>query len=167
MIRLSVHDQRRCEYVLIDVREYPEYAAAAIPQSTLVPLASLERTALEWPRSQPTLLICRTGRRAAQAAEKLERMGFTNVALLDGGVETWQKCGLVMEHASRSIWSLDRQVRAIAGSTVVVATILGLLLTPWFFAVTLFIGSGLTFAGITDICLMATLLGKLPWNKAS
>jgi hypothetical protein len=29
-----------------------------------------------------------------------------------------------------------------------------------------FVGLGLTFAGLTDICGMAFLLTKMPWNKA-
>jgi len=29
-----------------------------------------------------------------------------------------------------------------------------------------FVGAGLVFAGVSNICMMASLLGKLPWNRA-
>jgi hypothetical protein len=36
----------------------------------------------------------------------------------------------------------------------------------WIF-LSAFVGLGLTFAGLTDICLMGELLGKMPWNGRS
>jgi hypothetical protein len=72
---------------------------------------------------------------------------------------------LPVQAAKRKPWSLERQVRAMAGSMVVLSTVVGLTVSPWFFAWALFVGAGLTFAGVSDICLMATLLGKLPWNR--
>jgi hypothetical protein len=38
--------------------------------------------------------------------------------------------------------------------------------TNWIF-LSAFVGLGLTFAGLTDICLMGELLGKMPWNGRS
>ncbi len=150
---------------LIDVREYPEYSAAAIPRSVLVPLSTIENKAESWRKGDEVVLICRSGRRALDAAQRLEKLGFTDVAVLEGGVEAWQEAGLPVQTAKRKPWSLERQVRAIAGSMVVLSTVLGLTVSPWFFGWALFVGAGLTFAGVFDICLMATLLGKLPWNR--
>jgi len=70
-----------------------------------------------------------------------------------------------VQESNRKPWSLERQVRAIAGSMVVLSTVLGLTASPWFFAWALSVGVGLTIAGISDICFMATVLGKLPWNR--
>jgi len=64
-------------------------------------------------------------------------------------------------------WAIDRQVRAIAGGLMMLFTLLGLLASPWFFAGSLFITAGLLFSGLSDVCLMATALGKLPWNRVS
>jgi hypothetical protein len=50
---------------------------------------------------------------------------------------------------------------------VILFTVLGVLVSPYFLGLTLFVGAGLLFAGVTDVCLMATALGKLPWNRAS
>jgi hypothetical protein len=82
-------------------------------------------------------------------------------------MEAWQRAGLPIAISERRPWSLERQVRAIAGTLVLLLTLLGLTTSPWFFAGTLFVGGGLLFAGVTDLCLMATLLGRMQWNRAS
>ena len=42
---------------------------------------------------------------------------------------------------------------------------LGYFLNPGWYGLAAFVGAGLTFAGLTDICGMAFVLAKLPWNK--
>lgn len=163
--RLQPTEVDSASAAVVDVREYPEYAAAAIPDSLLVPLSTIESRAETWPRHHPVVLVCRSGRRATDAAQRLQNMGFEHVTVLDGGIEAWQQAGLPVQAAQKKPWSLERQVRAIAGSMVVVSVVLGLAVSTWFFACTLFVGAGLTFAGISDTCFMATLLGKMPWNR--
>ena len=87
--------------------------------------------------------------------------------VLQGGFEAWKAAGLPTQVEEKKPWSLERQVRAIAGSMVILFTVLGVLVSPYFLGLTLFVGAGLLFAGVTDVCLMATALGKLPWNRAS
>ena len=118
-------------------------------------------------KQEPVLLVCRSGKRAAQAADTLERLGFQNVNVLQGGFEAWKAAGLPTHIEEHKPWSLERQVRAIAGSMVLLFTLLGLVVSPWFLGLTLLVGAGLLFAGVTDVCLMATALGKLPWNRRS
>ena len=48
---------------------------------------------------------------------------------------------------------------------VALGTLAGLLVSPWFLAVPLFVGSGLTFAGASGFCGLARLLGRAPWNR--
>ena len=67
---------------------------------------------------------------------------------------------------ARQPWSLERQVRVTAGSLVVITMLLAHFVSAYFFFATAFVGCGLIFAGISDICMMATVLGKLPWNRA-
>lgn len=163
---ISPEHARNLGCPVIDVREFPEYAAGAIEGSHLVPLATVEREAAKWNKTSPLLLVCRSGKRAAQAAETLERLGFENLNILQGGFDAWKAAGLPAHIEAKRPWSLERQVRAIAGMMVLLFTFLGLLVSPWFFGLTLFVGAGLLFAGVTDVCLMATALGKLPWNRA-
>lgn len=153
--------------LVVDVREWPEYAAGAIEGSLLVPLGTLAREVLDWDRQKPVLLVCRSGRRAESAAATLDRLGFASVNVLSGGIEAWRAHGLPLRASGKRPWSLERQVRAIAGVVVLGFTLLAITVSLWFLAGTLFVGAGLLFAGITDLCLMATLLGRVPWNRAA
>lgn len=164
---LSPEQARNIAHAVIDVREFPEYAAGAIKGSRLVPLSTVEREASKWDKTEPVLLVCRSGKRAAQAADILERLGFQKVNVLQGGFEAWKAAGLPNHIEEHKPWSLERQVRAIAGGMVLLFTLLGLVVSPWFLGLTLLVGTGLLFAGVTDVCLMATALGKLPWNRRS
>jgi len=150
----------------IDVREFPEFAAGALPNAELAPLATLEIAAQAWNRDEPVALICRSGRRALQAAEKLTTLGFTDLAILDGGYDAWRALSLPVDILAAKPWSLERQVRAVAGALILLSAGLGLTVSAWFFGLTFFVGGGLLIAGLTDTCLMGTLLGKMPWNQA-
>lgn len=157
-------DQEPC--VVIDVREYPEYAAGALPQARLVPLGRLAAMSREWKREDRYVLVCKSGTRARKAAELLRKQGFTNLAVLEGGTEAWAATGFPLKRENGP-WSMERQVRAIAGTLGLSGTLLGVLFSPWFFVLPGFIGAGLLFSGVTDTCMMATLLGRLPWNRAA
>lgn len=76
---------------LIDVREHGEYNLAHIPGASSVPRRQLEaRLGRLVPFRGVDVVVCDdTGRRAALAARTLERMGYTRVAVLQGGVNSW------------------------------------------------------------------------------
>jgi len=151
--------------IVIDVREYPEYAAGNIAKSRLVPLSTLKRAAENWDRNENYIFVCKVGERSLRAAEQMSALGFANVANLTGGIDAWKAQGLPLDRLETKVWSLERQVRAGAGSLVLITAILGLTVWKWFFAGTIFVGAGLTFSGITNYCGMAMLLAKMPWNK--
>lgn len=164
---ISPEQTKTAGHTVIDVREFPEYAAGAIKGSRLVPLSTVESEAAKWNKEEPVILVCRSGKRAGQAAETLEGLGFKHVHVLQGGFDAWKAAGLPAHVQENKPWSIERQVRAIAGGLVVLFTLLAIAISPWFLTGTLFVGAGLFFAGVTDVCLMATALGKLPWNRAS
>jgi rhodanese-related sulfurtransferase len=58
-----------------------------------------------------------------------------------------------------------RQVQIVAGSLVLTGTLLGVFVAPGFLFLSGFVGAGLMFAGISNTCMMAELLGKLPYNQ--
>ena len=64
----------------------------------------------------------------------------------------------------RSI-SLEHQVRIGAGSLVALGALLTLAVNPLFAILPLIVGSGLVFAGVSDICAMGMLLARLPYNR--
>ena len=149
----------------IDVREYPEFAAGYIEGSELVPLASVTGASAGWDPSQPLLLVCRSGRRAEQVRQQLAALGFANLAVLEGGVERWAAEGKPLLTIERRPWSMERQVRVAAGSLILLTMALAFTLSHYFLLGTALVGAGLVFAGVSDICMMATALGALPWNR--
>lgn len=151
---------------LIDVREYPEFAAGHIAGSELVPLRKLGTSCEVWDRDGELVLVCKSGRRSEQARQELIARGFSRVRVLEGGVEQWSAEGNPLQSVERRPWSMERQVRAVAGSLILLTMLLAWGVSRWFLAGTAFVGAGLLFAGVSDICMMASLLGQLPWNKA-
>ncbi|KPQ33813.1 MAG: Rhodanese-related sulfurtransferase [Phormidium sp. OSCR] len=150
------------EILLIDVREPSEHAGEKIDGAQLMPLSRFE--AAEIPSDRPFVLYCQSGNRSAQAAQKLFAAGFEQVSHLDGGLNAWKQAGhptLVNKNAPISIM---RQVQIVAGSLVLIGTVVGVFV-PGFLFLSGFVGAGLLFAGVSNTCMMARLLAKLPYNQ--
>src|SRR6266849_7897405 len=84
---------------LVDVREAGEYNDSHIPGASLVPRRHLEfRMAQLVPYRGTHVIVCDDdGRRAPLAAATLERMGFHQVAVLEGGINRWTTVGYPTE----------------------------------------------------------------------
>jgi rhodanese-related sulfurtransferase len=149
----------------IDVREFPEFAEGHIEGSKLVPLGRLEAEAESWDRGQPITLVCQSGTRAEQARQKLAAKGFQNLTALAGGVQSWKAAGKPLSRSDRKLWSMERQVRAVAGSLVVLFVGLGFFASPYLLLGAALVGVGLVFAGVSNTCMMASFLGRMPWNR--
>lgn len=89
---------------VIDVREPAEFTGELghIPGAELVPLATVESAAKDWPRDAPLVVACRSGARSAKAAATLVGMGFTKVTNLEGGTQGYGAAGLPVEGANAS-----------------------------------------------------------------
>jgi rhodanese-related sulfurtransferase len=99
------------------------------------------------------------------AATRLRAAGVACV-VVDGGTDACVRAGLPVERdAGAATWSLERQVRLIAGLLVLTGVALGAFVHPAGYGLAAFVGAGLTFAGATDICGMAFVLGRCPWNR--
>ena len=108
--------------------------------------------------------FCRSGGRGKQACEKFHKAGITNVINVEGGTQACVEAGLPVVRGKKSI-SLERQVRIVAGSIVMLGVLLGFLVHPALFGIPAFVGAGLAFAGITDTCGMGMILARMPWNR--
>ena len=84
---------------LIDVREHGEYNTAHIPGSSSVPRRQLEeRIGRLVPFRGARVVVCDDdGRRAELAARTLGRIGYADVAVLEGGLNAWASDGLPTE----------------------------------------------------------------------
>ncbi len=74
---------------LVDVRSKSENMAVRIPASRNVPLNELGDRAGEFDRSETIVLYCATQVRSSRAWKILNRLGFENVFVLQGGMEQW------------------------------------------------------------------------------
>jgi rhodanese-related sulfurtransferase len=155
---------------LLDVRTPAEYAAVHLPQSLLKPLEAFEALtfAREW-KEKPgkVYVLCQSGTRAKNAIRKLEEAGVSDCVLVEGGIAACVAAGLSVERQATRTISLERQVRIAAGTLVLGGTLPGLLVHPAFLALPMFVGAGLVFAGVTDICGMGMLLARMPWNQSA
>lgn len=159
--RIETHEPLQ----LIDVRSAGEYAAGHVPQALNIPLEDLE-SRLPDLGSRPIAILCQSGTRAGIACEQLEGIR-QDVMVVEGGTSAWKAAGYEVTAPAGSRWSLERQVRLGAGLLVLIGAVLALTVHPSWVFLSLFVGAGLTFAGLTNICGMALLLAKLPWNKAA
>ena len=81
---------------LLDVRPKSEFETGAIAGSVNIPFEELENRNEELLKDQdnPIVLICKMGRNAALAGEKMQKYGFKETHVLQGGISTWQQEGL-------------------------------------------------------------------------
>jgi len=147
--------------LVVDVRLPAEYDAVHLEPSLSLPLAELPGRRDELPRDRELVLVCRTGSRARLAADALP--GFPT-RVLEGGLVAWQEAGLPVVEGKAHM-SLERQVRIAAGALASVGGVLAVAVSPWFGLVPALVGAGLVYAGVTDRCGMAMMLGALPYNR--
>ncbi|MBZ9612750.1 rhodanese-like domain-containing protein [Rheinheimera maricola] len=104
---------RDAETVLVDVREPAEFAQQHIVGAVNYPRGVLEMNIHNHPKvaasgcaadmalaqlaQSPLYLICRSGARSALAAESLQRMGFTAVYSVAGGMQAWLDAGFAVK----------------------------------------------------------------------
>ncbi len=154
--------------ILVDIREPDEHARAHIPGARHLPLSRLDEADLSVHRGQPVVFHCRSGARTLGQAPRLAAKlgGACEAYIVDGGLDAWRKAGLPVVTDRRQPLELQRQVQIGAGGLAFFGTLLGLAVSPWFFAVPLFVGAGLMTAGVTGFCGMARVLVHMPWNRA-
>lgn len=152
---------------LVDVREAGEVETIRIEGALNLPLSRLQELAGRLDPKVPVYLLCRSGSRAASAAARLKSLGHRDVFVISGGLNAWMSSGKPVVHGERKVWSLERQVRFVAGLMVLAGVALGAAVDRRWLFLSGFVGAGLMFSAVTDICTMALLLAKMPWNKGS
>jgi len=81
------------KFVLVDVREEIEYAKDHLPGAIHLGKGVIERDIEERvpELNTPIVLYCGGGYRSALAADNLQKMGYTNVLSMDGGIRGWRE----------------------------------------------------------------------------
>lgn len=150
----------------LDVREPAEHAQTRLEPFALCSLSGLsEKSVQTLDRSKTTYLLCRSGSRACQAGERLEKMGFSDLRVIEGGLTAFEAAGKPLIRGSSRVWSLERQVRFAAGFLVLLGIVLAATVHRAGIFLSLFVACGLIFSAVTDTCGMAMALARMPWNR--
>ena len=87
------------KFTLIDVREESEWAKDHLPGAVHLGKGIIERDVEERlpDTAAPLVLYCGGGFRSALAADNLQKMGYTNVSSMDGGIRGWREKGFPLQ----------------------------------------------------------------------
>jgi rhodanese-related sulfurtransferase len=82
-------------FTLVDVREESEWAKDHLPGAIHLGKGVIERDveAKVPDTATPLVLYCGGGFRSALAADNLQKMGYTHVISMDGGIREWREKG--------------------------------------------------------------------------
>lgn len=91
-------------FAVLDVRDWGEFTLEQIFDTNPLPRGHLEKyiSVLAPTTDVHVVLLCDTGQRSARAAATLESLGYTNVSVLEEGLQSWKTAGYETIHG----WSL-------------------------------------------------------------
>jgi rhodanese-related sulfurtransferase len=94
--QVKTKQDRGEKFVLVDVREDHEWAKDHVPGAIHLGKGIIERdveTRVPDPKTE-LVLYCGGGFRSALVADNLQKMGYSNVFSMDGGIGGWREKGL-------------------------------------------------------------------------
>jgi len=79
--------------IIVDVREANEFKKGHIADAILIPVASIEKQIkkIELYKKDDVIVVCHTGTRSAPACATLTKLGFENIFLMTGGMQSWEE----------------------------------------------------------------------------
>ena len=92
--------------LIVDVRDAADAASTGLAPGGvnislgMLPVKAGQKLPEEWhdprlqDRSRQLIISCQTGTNAARGTELVKDMGFTNISLMDGGMQAWKATGL-------------------------------------------------------------------------
>lgn len=100
---------RREKFLLIDVREESEYGKDHLPGAIHLGKGVIERDIEERvpDLDSPMILYCGGGFRSALATDNLQKMGYTHVLSMDGGIRGWREKGFPLVKGSGASVSIS------------------------------------------------------------
>ncbi len=92
------------QFLLVDVREESEFAKDHLPGAIHLGKGVIERDIERRvpDLNTPLVLYCGGGFRSAMAADNLQKMGYTRVLSMDGGIRGWREKGLPLTREAAS-----------------------------------------------------------------
>jgi rhodanese-related sulfurtransferase len=94
-VEVKARMDRGDKFVLVDVREESEFAKDHLPGAIHMGKGVIERDVEQKvpDLNTPLVLYCGGGFRSALAADNLQKMAYTNVISMDGGIRGWREKG--------------------------------------------------------------------------
>lgn len=82
--------------VVVDLRPAAEYAAGHLPAARHLEFAELQAKIgqIAKNKANPVLLVCRNGQHSAKALRVVMDAGYSEVHVLQGGLNAWQQAGM-------------------------------------------------------------------------
>ena len=82
--------------VVVDVRAAAEFTAGHLPAARHVAFEELQAKIGQIAKNKatPVLLVCQTGLQSNKASHIVQAAGFTEVHVLQGGLNAWQQAGM-------------------------------------------------------------------------
>ena len=90
--------------VVVDIRTKDEYKQGHITDAVHILATDIKSgnlTTLERHKSNPIILVCKTGQTAQQSAEQLFKAGFERVYVLKNGLTAWTEANLPLVRSKR------------------------------------------------------------------
>lgn len=159
------------ENFYIDVREADEFKIQHIKGSMNTPLSNFNNFLTPLTQIAKTfklVIVCKSGLRSATALNQLKKQNkdLPEIAILEGGIDKWAKDGKeLVSNTEKQSLPIIRQVMIAAGCLILLGSLGALFIRPELIWLTVFVGAGLSFAGLSGICFMAKVLAVMPWNK--
>jgi adenylyltransferase/sulfurtransferase len=82
-------NDKKPDFILVDVREENEYEIAHIEGAVLKPLSRLEFEYQDLSKNKEIAIHCRTGGRSMRACQFLQTQGYTKLYNVTGGITAW------------------------------------------------------------------------------
>lgn len=91
------------KFLLVDVREESEWAKDHLPGAVHLGKGIIERDIEQRVPDPGTELVlyCGGGFRSALTADNLQKMGYTNVISMDGGIRGWRDKGYPLQRSAK------------------------------------------------------------------
>ncbi|AWB68976.1 rhodanese-like domain-containing protein [Saccharobesus litoralis] len=92
----------KLDAIVVDIRGEADYKKGHIAGAKHILLNTIEKgsvAALEKHKDTPIVVVCTAGLTAAKAANKLIQDGFTEVNILEGGMNSWNNANLPVAKA--------------------------------------------------------------------
>lgn len=89
---VNLYQAEKSNYQWIDVRTPEEFRDGHIPEAQNINImsADFESKVSKLPKDKAYIIVCRSGNRSGSACRAMEKLGFTNVTNMAGGMMSWR-----------------------------------------------------------------------------